>query len=71
MMAVDWQEVAAAAIVLAALLYLAQRLCAILTRRRAAGCGSCAACPGDPVATPPQIVEIAPLGKPASPPSRR
>ncbi len=43
----DWQNLAAIALVAAAVAYLLRQSWLILARKRSAGCGSCAACPAD------------------------
>jgi hypothetical protein len=44
-MALDWQNLIAIALVLAAVMYLAVRGWRQVARKKAAGCGACSTCP--------------------------
>jgi hypothetical protein len=57
----DWQNLAAIALVIAALAYLVRQSWQVLARRRSAGCGSCPTCPADSSAN---HAEVSANGKP-------
>ena len=46
-MTFDWQNAAAALLVLTAGAYLGRQSWLVLARKKSSGCGTCAKCPGD------------------------
>ena len=58
----DWQNVTVGLIVATALAYLARSGWRAVARRRAGGCGACAACPAAKTDEP-AVVSLEPLNK--------
>lgn len=62
----DWQSIAAIAIVLAAVLYIARRVYRIVVERRQPGCGSgCSTCPAGQKADEAPVVGLDALNESA------